>query len=96
MEEFVLGDDFLREYRQADFHILLTPHGGVLIKIINVKSDEAGTGVEIVLFKMHLVVVKLAQLMVVSPDKSNLLPLTVTRRRCVSVLWGRMLATSRE
>ena len=29
---------------QADFHILVTPHGGVLIKIIYVKSDEAGTG----------------------------------------------------
>ena len=41
--EVVLGDDFLREYRQADFHILVTPHGGVVIKILNVKSDEAGT-----------------------------------------------------
>ena len=39
-----MGDDFLREYRQADFHILVTPHGGVVIKILNVKSDEAGTG----------------------------------------------------
>ena len=43
-EEVVLGDNFLREYRQADFHILVTPHGGVVIKIIIVKSDEAGTG----------------------------------------------------
>ena len=41
--EVVLGDDFLREHRQADFHILVTPHGGVVIKILNVKSDEAGT-----------------------------------------------------
>ena len=53
-------------------------------------------GVEIVLFKMHLVVVKLAQLVVVSPGKYNLFLPTVTRTRCVSVLWGRMLATSRE
>ena len=44
MEEVVLGDDFFREYRQADFHILVTPHVGVVIKILNVKSDEAGTG----------------------------------------------------
>ena len=39
----MLGDNFLREYRQAEFHILVTPHGGVVIKILNVKSDEAGT-----------------------------------------------------
>ena len=44
LEEVVLGDDFFREYRQADFHILVTPHGGVVIKILNVNSDEAGTG----------------------------------------------------
>ena len=44
LEEVVLGDDFLREYCQADFHILVTPHGGVVIKILNVNSDEAGTG----------------------------------------------------
>ena len=44
LEEVVLGDDFFRDYRQADFHILVTPHGGVVIKILNVKSDEAGTG----------------------------------------------------
>ena len=44
LEEVVLGDDFFREYRQADFHILVTPHGGVVIKKFNVKSDEAGTG----------------------------------------------------
>ena len=43
LEEVVLGDDFLREYCQADFHILVTPHGGVVIKILNVKSDETGT-----------------------------------------------------
>ena len=43
LEEVVLGYDFLREYRQADFNILVTPHGGVVIKILNVKSDEAGT-----------------------------------------------------
>ena len=94
LEEVVLGDDLLREYCQADFHILVTPHRGVVIKILNVKSDERSPGVEIVLFKMHLFVVKLAQLVVVSPGKSNPLPSTVTRTRCVSVLWGRMLATS--
>ena len=44
LEEVVLGDDFLREYRQADFHILVTPRGGVVIKILNAKSDEVGTG----------------------------------------------------
>ena len=44
LEEVVLGDDFLREYCQADLHILVTPHGGVVIKILYVKSDEAGTG----------------------------------------------------
>ena len=43
LEEVVLGDDVFREYRQADFHILVTPHGGVVIKILNVKSYEAGT-----------------------------------------------------
>ena len=44
LEEDVLGDYLFREYCQADFHILVTPHGGVVIKILNVKSDEAGTG----------------------------------------------------
>ena len=43
LEEVVLGDDFFREYRQADFYILVTPHGGIVIKILNVKIDEAGT-----------------------------------------------------
>ena len=44
LEDVVLGDDFLREYCQADFNILVTPNGGVVIKIIYFKSDEAGTG----------------------------------------------------
>ena len=44
LEEVVLGNDFLREYFQADFHILVTPHGVVVIKILYVESDEAGTG----------------------------------------------------
>ena len=44
MEEVEMGDDFLREYRQADFHILVTPHGGVVIKILHVKSGEVGNG----------------------------------------------------
>ena len=44
LEEVVLGSDFLREYCQADFHILVTPHGGVVINCFNVKSDEAGIG----------------------------------------------------
>ena len=43
LEEVVLGDDFLREYCQDDLHILIPPHGGVVIKILYVKSDEAGT-----------------------------------------------------
>ena len=43
LEEVVLGDDFLREYCQTEFHILVTPHGGVVIEIIYVKSDEAVT-----------------------------------------------------
>ena len=43
LEEFVLGDDFFGEYRQADFHILVSPHRGVVIKIINIQSYEAGT-----------------------------------------------------
>ena len=44
LEEVVLGDDFLREYCQADLHILVKPRGGVVIKILYVKSDEMGTG----------------------------------------------------
>ena len=44
LEEVVLDDDFFRWYRQDDFHIIVTPHGGVIINIINVNSDEAGTG----------------------------------------------------
>ena len=45
-------------------------------------------GVEIVLFKIHLVVVRLAHLVVVSPGKSNLFPSTVTRMQCVFCLVG--------
>ena len=44
LKEVVLGDDLFREYCQADFHILVSPHGGIVNKNINVKSDEAGTG----------------------------------------------------
>ena len=39
-----MGDNFLRESRQADFHILVTPHWGVVVKILNLNSDETGTG----------------------------------------------------
>ena len=39
-----MGDDFFREYHQANFHILVTPHEGIVIKTLNVKSDESGTG----------------------------------------------------
>ena len=39
LDEVVLGDNFFREYCQADFHILVTPHGVVVIKILNVKID---------------------------------------------------------
>ena len=44
LEEVVLGNDLFWEYRQSDFHILVTPHGGIVIKILNVQSDEVGTG----------------------------------------------------
>ena len=44
LEEVVLGDDFFREYRQADSHILVLPHRDIAIKILNIQSDEAGTG----------------------------------------------------
>ena len=44
LEEVVLGDDFFREYRQADFHILVLPHRDIVIKILNIQSDETGTG----------------------------------------------------
>ena len=53
-------------------------------------------GVEMVLFKRHLVVVKMAQLVVVLPWNSNFLPPAVTWTQYVSVLWDQMLATSRE
>ena len=43
LEEVVLGNDFFREYRQADFHILVLPHRDIVIKILNIQSDEAGT-----------------------------------------------------
>ena len=43
LEEVVLGDDFFREYRQAGFHILVLPHRDIVIKILNIQSDEAGT-----------------------------------------------------
>ena len=43
LEEVVLGNYFFREYRQADFHILVSPHRGIVIKILNIQSDEAGT-----------------------------------------------------
>ena len=42
-EEVVLGDDFFREYRQADLNMLVMPHWGIVIKILNFKRDEAGT-----------------------------------------------------
>ena len=69
---------------------------GIVINVlISIVRKRAG-GVEMVLFKRHLVVVKLAQLVMVLPGNSNLLPLTVTRTRCVLVLWDQMLATIHE
>ena len=53
-------------------------------------------GVEMMLFKRHLVVVKLAQLVIVLPGNYTLLPLTVTRTQQVLVLWDQMLETSRK
>ena len=43
MEEVVLCDDFLWDYFQADFYILVMTHGGIVIKILNFQSDEAVT-----------------------------------------------------
>ena len=43
MEEVVLGDDFFREYCQSDFHILVSSHRGIVIKILSIQIDEAGT-----------------------------------------------------
>ena len=44
LEEFILGGDFFSEYCQAYFRILVLPHRGIVIKILNIQSDEAGTG----------------------------------------------------
>ena len=30
LEEVVLGNDFFREYFQADFHVLVSPHRGIV------------------------------------------------------------------
>ena len=43
MEEVVLGNDFFREYCHAYFHILVSPHRGIVIKILNIQSDVVGT-----------------------------------------------------
>ena len=93
LDEVVLGYDLFRKYRQAYFHILVTPHGGVVIKILMSRVMKRAPGVDMVLFKRNLVVVNMAKLVFVSPEKSNLFLPTVTRTRCISVFWGRMLAT---
>ena len=58
----------------------------MMSKVMNL--DE---GVDTVLLIMYLVVVKLLQVVVEIPGKSILPPPMVTRMRCVSVLWGRIL-----
>ena len=48
-----------------------------------------------VLLMRHLVVVRLAVCVEVLPVYSSLFPPTVTQTRCLTVLWGRRLATMR-
>ena len=73
MVEVVLGDDFFRKYVQADLHILIARHRSIVIKKIISRVRKQAQGAEMVLFKKHLVVVKLLQLAVVFPGNSNLM-----------------------
>ena len=71
--EVVLGDDFFRKYLQADLHILIARHGSIVIKYLISRVSKRAQGVEMVLFKSRLIVIKLEQLVVVLSGSSNLL-----------------------
>ena len=86
LAEVVLGDDFFRKYVQDDLHILILRPRGIRIKKLISRVRTRAWGVEMVLFKRHLVFFNMAQLVVLLPVNSNLFPLTVTRTRCVLVL----------
>ena len=44
MAEVVLGDDLFRNYVQDDLHILIARHRSIVIKKLNIQSEETGTG----------------------------------------------------
>ena len=44
LAEVVLGDDFFRKYVQANLHILISRHRGIVIDFFNIQSEETGTG----------------------------------------------------
>ena len=44
LAEVVLGYYFFRNYVQADLHILISRHRGIVIMFLNIQSEETGTG----------------------------------------------------
>ena len=81
LAEILLGDDFFRNYVQADLQILIARHRSIVRKFLISRVRKRSRRTDMVLFKRHLVVVKLAQLFVVLPGNSNLLPPTMTQTR---------------
>ena len=43
LAEVVLSDDLFRKYVQADLHILISCHRGIVIECLNIQSEETGT-----------------------------------------------------
>ena len=92
--EVVLGNNFFRDDGKGNFHIIVPVHRCVVIYFWMSSVRKGASGVNTVMLIKHLVVVRPAKDVVVTPGKSSLYPLTVTRTLCVSVLWDRILATS--
>ena len=57
------------------------------------KVKNMAEGVKMVLLMRHLIVVKMAQLVVAMPGKSSLFSPTVTRTQWVALLWDQVLTT---
>ena len=82
----VLGNIFFRDDGKGNFHILVPVHRCFEIKKLMSSVRNRASDVNTVLLRRHLVVVRLAHNVVVTPGESCFSPATVTHTMCVSLL----------
>ena len=91
-----MGNNLFGDDGKGKFNILIPVHRCVVVFFLMSIVRNRALGVYTVLLSRHLVVARLAQDVVATPEKSSFSPPTVTQTMCVSVLWDWVLATSCE